>query len=325
MSGIDSERMLDPQPGSVSVVGKPRLLDEIRRALGGRHDSRRIEHAYVQWIRRFVVIHQKRRPREMGAPEVYACLTHLAVERRVAASTQNQALAALIYLYDRVLEQRLGIVAGIVRARRPRRLPVILTRSEVREVLSQIEGTSRLVATLLDGSGLRLLECLGLRVKEIEFVRGKIVVWDGKGQQDRVTMLPVAAKGCLSRRRTRWRRTSKPSGGSIAPTSRGGLGWRRCRTRWRGSTRRRIASGGGSGSSRRRRTTWTERRESVTSTTCTRRSSSERSSRRCVGLTSRSARLATPSATRLRRTCSRTATTPGRCKSRSAIRTSRRR
>jgi len=198
MPNTESERTPDPRPGSGSVVGKPRLLDEIRRSLRVRHDSRRTERAYTHWIRRVILFHGKRHPREMGAPEVNGFLTHPAIERRVAAPTQNQALAALLYLYDRVLEQRLGIVEGIVRARRPRRLPVVLTRSEVREVLAQIEGTSRLVATLLYGSGLRLLECLGLRVKDIDFDRGEIVVPDGKGQKDRVTMLAASTKDHLA-------------------------------------------------------------------------------------------------------------------------------
>ncbi len=170
------------------------LLDRVRQAIRARHYSPSTEQAYVAWIRRFIFFHGKRHPTEMGEPEVNQFLTHLAVHEHVAASTQNQALAALLFLYDKVLNRPLGQIEGIVRARRPRRLPVVLTRQEVRTVLDQMDGTPRLVCTLLYGSGLRLLECLCLRVKDVDFQRNEILVRDGKGGKDRVTMLPGAVK-----------------------------------------------------------------------------------------------------------------------------------
>jgi integron integrase len=178
-------------------AAKPRFLDEVRQSLRSRRYSRRTEQAYVHWVRRFILFHEKRHPRELGAPEVNRFLTHLAVDGRVSASTQNQALAALLYVYDKVLHRPLGILEGIVRARRPRRLPVVLTRDEVKEVLSRLSGTIGLVCMLLYGSGLRLLESLRLRVKDVDFGRGEILVRDGKGQKDRVTMLPASAKDPL--------------------------------------------------------------------------------------------------------------------------------
>jgi len=172
----------------------PKLLDRVHQAIRARHYSPSTEQAYVAWIRRFIFFHGKRHPMEMGQPEVNQFLTHLAVHERVAASTQNQALAALLFLYDKVLDRPLGQIEGVVRARRPRRLPVVLTRQEVRAVLEELDGTPRLVCTLLYGSGLRLLECLRLRVKDIDFQRNEILVRDGKGGKDRLTMLPAAVR-----------------------------------------------------------------------------------------------------------------------------------
>ena len=151
----------------------------------------------MTWIRRYILFHGKRHPAEVGEPEVNRFLTHLAVHRRVAASTQNQALAALLFLYAKVLNQPLRQIEGVVRARRPRRLPVVLTRREVRAVLDELNGTPRLVCTLLYGSGLRLLECLRLRVKDVDFHRQEITVREGKGHKDRVTVLPSAARKTL--------------------------------------------------------------------------------------------------------------------------------
>ncbi|MDR7423609.1 MAG: phage integrase N-terminal SAM-like domain-containing protein, partial [Armatimonadota bacterium] len=176
------------------MPGPPGLLDRVRQALRARHYSRRTEQAYAAWIARFVGFHGGRDPGEMGEREVNAFLTHLAVSDRVAASTQNQALAALLFLYDSVLQHPLGRVEGVVRARRPRRMPVVLTREEVRAVLDGLDGTTRLVCALLYGSGLRLLECLRLRVKDIDVQRDEIIVRDGKGGKDRVTMLPATVK-----------------------------------------------------------------------------------------------------------------------------------
>jgi integron integrase len=180
-----------------SVAQAPRLLDQVREALRTRHYSRRTEKAYVGWIRRFVIFHGKRHPREMGEAEVTRFLSHLAVERKVSASTQNQALAALLFLYRVVLGIELKWLGEMVRAKRPQRLPVVLTRREVRELLERLRGTTWLMASLLYGSGLRLLECARLRVKDVDFERGEILVRDGKGRKDRVTMLPASVKGPL--------------------------------------------------------------------------------------------------------------------------------
>jgi integron integrase len=173
---------------------KPRLLDRVRQALRARHLSRRTEEAYVAWIRRFIFFHDKRHPAEMGAAEVTKFLTSLAVDGQVAASTQNQALSALLFLYKDVLEVDLPWLDGIVRARRPERLPVVLSRDEVRALFQRLDGVSRLMASLLYGAGLRVLECCRLRVQDIDFATNQIVVRGGKGDKDRVTMLPGIAK-----------------------------------------------------------------------------------------------------------------------------------
>ena len=171
----------------------PRLYDRVIELLRTRHYSRRTEEAYVHWIRRFLLFHTGRHPRELVEGDVNRFLTHLAVSKNVAASTRNQALAAVLFLYEHVLEQPLNRIEGVVRARRPKRLPVVLTRDEVEAVLAEVDGVPRLVCTLLYGSGLRLLEGLQLRVKDLDFGRGEIIIRDGKGQKDRVTMLPAAA------------------------------------------------------------------------------------------------------------------------------------
>ncbi len=176
---------------------KPRLLDRVREAIRARQYSRRTEKAYVQWIRRYIFFHGKRHPAEMGAPEVTAFLTSLAVHDKVAASTQNQALSALLFLYREVLGVELPWLDDVVRAKRPQHLPVVLTRDEVRAVLQRLDGVSRLMALLLYGAGLRLLECCHLRVKDIDFATNQIVIRDGKGRKDRVTMLPAAVKAAL--------------------------------------------------------------------------------------------------------------------------------
>ena len=175
---------------STDVPGKPpRLLDQVRRKLRLLHYSIRTEEAYVGWIRRFILFHGKRHPQEMGGREVEQFLTALAVERHVAASTQNQALAALLFLYQRVLEVPLDRLDA-VRAKRPERLPVVLSVDEVRAVLGRMTGVSRMMAELMYGSGLRLLEVCRLRVKDLDFERGQIVVREGKGGKDRVVPLP---------------------------------------------------------------------------------------------------------------------------------------
>ncbi|MDX1366804.1 integron integrase [Pseudomonas sp.] len=171
---------------------KPKLLEQVRQQIRLRNYSIRTETVYAEWVKRYIRFHRYRHPLEMGAPEVEAFLTHLAVNRNVAAATQNQALAALLFLYKEVMKVDLPWLEGIVRAKKPVHLPVVLTREEVARVLVELSGVQRLVANLLYGSGLRLLEALRLRVKDMDFARGEILVRDGKGQKDRVTMLPQA-------------------------------------------------------------------------------------------------------------------------------------
>ncbi len=178
---------------------KPRLLDRVRAALGVRHYSRRTEEAYVAWIRRYILFHGKRHPADMGSSELTAFLSSLALNGRVAASTQNQALSALLFLYREVLELDVPWLDGLVRAKRPQRLPVVLTRDEVRAVLRLLNGVPRLMASLLYGSGLRLLECCRLRAQDIDFAANQIVVRGAKGDKDRVTVLPAVIKADLAR------------------------------------------------------------------------------------------------------------------------------
>ena len=175
----------------------PKLLGRVRHAIRLRHYSRRTEEAYVGWIRRFIVFHGKRHPRELGAPEVTAFLSSLAV-RGVSASTQNQALSSLLFLYEVVFGERLGWMNDIVRAQRPARLPFVLARNEVTLLLAQLRGPVWLMASLMYGAGLRLLECVELRVKDVDFERGELTIRDGKGGKDRVTILPAVLKEPLS-------------------------------------------------------------------------------------------------------------------------------
>jgi len=172
------------------VRSEPRLLDQLRDRIRLRHYSIRTEEAYSEWVRRFVIFHGRRHPRELGQAEVEAFLTHLAVGGRVAASTQNQAKSALLFLYKEVLGSELPWLSGIQSAKRPQRLPVVLTRAETRTLLAQTGGTSGLILRLLYGTGMRILEGLRLRVKDVDFERREILVRDGKGARDRVTMLP---------------------------------------------------------------------------------------------------------------------------------------
>lgn len=176
---------------------EPRLLDRVRSEIRVRHYSPRTEKAYVEWIRRFILFHDKRHPREMGGEEVSAFLTHLAMQRRVAAATQNQALGALAFLYRSVLRMPLPELDRVVRARKPRNLPVVLSEAEVQRVLAQLSGSPGLAASLLYGSGLRLQECILLRVKDLDFERGELAVWEGKGRKRRVTMLPASLRAPL--------------------------------------------------------------------------------------------------------------------------------
>ena len=171
-------------------MAQPKLLEQYRERLRVKHYSLRTEEAYLHWARRFIYFHAKRHPRDMGGLEVEAFLSHLATEGRVAPSTQNQALAALLFLYREVLAKELPWMEGIVRAKRTARVPVVLTENEVRALLAQLDGTRWLAASLLYASGMRLLEGLRLRVKDVDFERREITVRDGKGGRDRRTMLP---------------------------------------------------------------------------------------------------------------------------------------
>lgn len=175
----------------------PKLIDQVRLALRRRHYSHRTEEAYVGWLRRYIAFHGLRHPRELGEAEITAFLSHLAVRERVSASTQNQALNAVLFLYRHVLARDLGALADTVRARMPVRLPVVLGRDEVRTVLHELPGTFRLIGLLLYGSGLRLLECLELRVKDVDVSRRQILVRRGKGQKDRAVPLPEAVCALL--------------------------------------------------------------------------------------------------------------------------------
>ena len=189
--------MLNPSPvglrppAGAGDAAKPRLLDRVRQQVRLRHYSPRTEKAYVGWIRRYILFHEKKHPETLGRAAVERFLSDLAVNRHVAASTQNQALAALLFMYEVVLEMDLPWLEDLVRATRPARLPVVLSRSEVAAVLSRMHGAPLLMATLLYGSGVRLLECARLRVKDVDFERRQIVVRDGKGGRDRSTLLPA--------------------------------------------------------------------------------------------------------------------------------------
>jgi integron integrase len=188
--GVKIAQMLQP----TTDAPKPRLLDRVRAALRARHYSPRTEEAYVGWIRRFILFNGKRHPREMGDVEINAFLSHLAVGHHVAASTQNQALAGLLFLYREVLGLEVPWLDCLVRARKPARLPVVLSRDEVRRLLGGVRGTPNLVCRLLYGTGMRLLEGLQLRVKDVDFERNEIIVREGKGGKDRHTMLPTSLR-----------------------------------------------------------------------------------------------------------------------------------
>lgn len=177
---------------------KLKLLDQVSEVMRFKHYSLRTERTYREWIRRFILFHGKRHPREMGPTEVSSFLSDLAVRHHVASSTQNQALNALVFLYGQVLHMELGGIGQIERAKRPERLPVVLTRQEVERVLNGMTGTCQLMAKLLYGSGMRLMECVRLRVKDVDFQKNHIVVREGKGFKDRVTILPAAVKEALA-------------------------------------------------------------------------------------------------------------------------------
>src|ERR1700730_13749278 len=200
-------------------AGSPRLLDRVRHAIRARHYSLRTEEAYVAWIKRFIFFHNKRHPMEMGEPEINVFLTSLAVDGPVSASTQTQALSALLFLYRHVLAKPLPDLHTVIRAKRPGRLPTVLARAEVRAVIARMHGTPKLIATLLYGSGMRLLEALRLRVKDVEFGNNRILVRDTKGHRDRVVPFPAIVRAALpnwlSRVRGVHRRDLAGGGGSV--------------------------------------------------------------------------------------------------------------
>lgn len=177
----------------------PKLLDQVRDVIRVKHYSIRTEDAYIDWIRRYILFHHKEHPRNMGIPAIEAFLTDLAVQRHVAASTQNQALCALIFLYREVLHIELQGNIQAIRAKKPKRLPTVLTKTEVQQVITNLSGTTQLMAKLLYGSGLRLMECLRLRVKDLDFEHQTITVREGKGMHDRLTMLPASLVAPLQR------------------------------------------------------------------------------------------------------------------------------
>lgn len=174
-----------------------KLLTRVREAMRVRHLSPRTEEAYTHWIRRYILFHRKRHPAEMGEVEINAFLTDLAVHKQVSPSTQTQALCALLFLYRTVLEREIGELEGLVRAKRRRRLPVVLTRDEVRSILSRLSGINHVFLSLLYGTGMRLMEGLRLRVKDVDFGQHQITIRDGKGGKDRTTMLPSAVESSL--------------------------------------------------------------------------------------------------------------------------------
>lgn len=195
---MPSRKMSGRKP-NLSLVrnNKPKLLDQLREGLRARHYSRRTEQTYCNWVRRFIYFHNIRHPAEMAEKEINAFLTHLAVKEKVSASTQNQALSALLFLYRRVIGREIGDLGDVIRARKPKRLPIVMTRKEVKAVLSNLKGDKYLMASIMYGAGLRLSECLHLRVQDIDFDRNEILIRDGKGSKDRITMLPKSLKASL--------------------------------------------------------------------------------------------------------------------------------
>ncbi len=173
---------------------KPKLLDRLCEALRSRHYSRRTEQTYCLWVKRFIYFHNVRHPAEMGEPEINAFLTHLAVKERVSSSTQTQTLCALLFLYRYIFNREIGQLEDLIRARKSRKIPVVMTREEVKAVLDHLHGDKWIMASLMYGAGLRLMECLRLRVQDIDFSRNEIAVRDGKGAKDRMTMLPESLK-----------------------------------------------------------------------------------------------------------------------------------
>ena len=194
-----ASRVSPPLANSSAAPQKLKLLDQVRQAIRMRHYSPKTEESYVHWIKRFIFFHNKRHPAEMNEKEIAQFLSSLASALHVSASTQNQALNAILFLYRDVLQKEIGYVDGVIRAKRPHRVPVVLTRQEVKSILGALNRSDWLMAMLLYGAGLRLMECLQLRVKDIDFTSNHIVVRAGKGDKDRRTMLPAAVKESLAK------------------------------------------------------------------------------------------------------------------------------
>lgn len=180
---------MSPSPAN-SAPHAPMLLEVVRERIRAKHFSRRTEQSYTSWINRFVHFHHKKHPRDMGAPEVEAFLTDLAVNGKVSAATQTQALSALLFLYKEVLGMQIPWMNGMVRAKAPQRIPTVLSVNEVHRLLACLDGVYALMARLIYGTGMRLMECVALRIKDVDFDRHEILVREGKGRKDRVTMLP---------------------------------------------------------------------------------------------------------------------------------------
>jgi integron integrase len=197
MNSIGSALSASGAAQPANQMARPKLLNQVRMVLRARHYSQRTESAYLNWIKRFILFHNKCHPAEMAETEVNQFLTHLAINEKVSASTQNQALSALLFLYRHVLDRKLGQLGTVIRARKSKRLPVVLTREEVRAIFNKLHGEQRLIAVLMYGTGMRLLECLRLRVKDIDFGSGEIIIREGKGDKDRHTVLPEKLRMAL--------------------------------------------------------------------------------------------------------------------------------
>lgn len=192
--------LINPQPSLPAAPGQPpKLLDQLKTEIRLRHYSIRTEQSYVDWAKRYIFFHGKKHPKDMGETEIRSFLSHLAIEKHVSASTQNQALNALVFLYKHVLKINLGDFGQFTRAQRPQRRPLVLSREEVARLLNCLDGSARLVAELLYGTGMRLMEGLRLRVKDVDFGMNQIIVRDGKGGKDRVTVLPAKLRPFLER------------------------------------------------------------------------------------------------------------------------------
>jgi integrase len=241
--------------------GGPKLLDRLRESLRSRHYSRRTEEAYCHWVRRFIFFHKVRHPAEMGEEEINAFLSHLAVRENVSASTQNQALCALLFLYRQVIGREIGQLGEVVRARKPKRLPVVMTRAEVKAMLSHLHGDRLLMAGLMYGAGLRLMECLRLRVQDIDFEKRELLIRDGKGSKDRRAILPASLVEPLQEHLRQVRKLHAQDLLTAGDAS-------RCRTLWTENIPMRRRSGAGSGFSPKRsvgRTARPARRDDITS------------------------------------------------------------